>query len=97
MLLSLCAGSLVYVLGISVRLSSITLVFLSNVVAHVTAATNLTGIEKPTRPSGKLVEFSYNRNRATFGDIPEQLGGLSNLTRLLMTYNGFNGSIPGEN
>lgn len=58
--------------------------------------TNLTSIEQPQTASANLVEFTYESNVLTSGDIPEFLGSLTNLTTLNFENNGFNGSIPGE-
>ena len=58
--------------------------------------TNLTSIEQPQTASANLVEFTYESNVLTSGDIPQFLGSLTNLTTLNFENNGFNGSIPGE-
>lgn len=58
--------------------------------------TNLTSIEQPQTASANLVEFTYENNLLTSGDIPQFLGSLTNLTTLNIENNGFNGSIPGE-
>lgn len=60
------------------------------------ASTNLTGFEKPWTPSKKLAKLSYIGNIRTYGDIPEFLGGLTNLSVLHLEDNSFNGSVPGE-
>ena len=60
------------------------------------ASTNLTGFEKPWLPSKKLAKLSYIGNINTYGDIPEFLGGLTNLSVLHLEDNSFNGSVPGE-
>ncbi len=60
------------------------------------ASTNLTGFEKPWLPSKKLAKLSYIGNINTYGDIPEFLGGLTNLSVLHLEDNSFNGSVPGK-